>query len=96
MNVAVTDIQIIFQKGDYDASFDNAFKAINGNRDKLTPEQKAEIDAPVMAAFRAFGVFGQLRSSANPGASPGDNVAGQPGRVSGGHNNGGDNQGSGG
>ncbi len=65
LNIAATDIQTIMQKGDFDASFDNAFKAIHGNPDKLTSEQKAAIDAPVIAAFRKFAVFGQLRSSSN-------------------------------
>ncbi len=59
LNVVVTDIQTILQRGDFDASFDDAFKAIHGNPDKLTPEQKAAIDKPVIDAFRKFAVFGQ-------------------------------------
>lgn len=60
MNLAATDIQILFQKGEFDASFDNAFKQIHASPNGLTPEQKAAIDAPVKAAFAKFAVFSQL------------------------------------
>lgn len=61
LNIAATDLQTLSQKGSFDGSFDDAFTAIHGHPELLTPEQKAAIDAPVMAAFRKFGVFGQLR-----------------------------------
>lgn len=62
LNVIATDIQTISQKGAFDGSFDDAFAAILAAKEKLTPAQKAAIDAPVKAAFRKFAVFGQLRN----------------------------------
>lgn len=58
LNVAIADIQTIAQKDDFDGSFDEAFKEIHGNRDKLTPAQKKAIDDKVIAAFRKFASFG--------------------------------------
>jgi hypothetical protein len=66
LNIASTDLQTLAQKGEFNATFDEAFKAIHGNSDRLTAEQKAAIDAPVIAAFRKFAVFGQLRDSSSP------------------------------
>jgi len=65
LNVMATDIQTLIQQGSFDATFDQAFEAIKGNPSKLTPEQKAAIDAPVIAAFNKFAVFGQLRNNSN-------------------------------
>lgn len=65
VNVGVTDLQVLLQKGDFNGSFDDAFKAIHGNPDRLTPQEKAKIDAPVKAAFRKFAVFGQLPNGSN-------------------------------
>lgn len=76
LNVAATDIQVIIQKGDFDASFDDALKAIQASKGGLTKAQKDAIDAPVRAAFRKFAVFGQLRSNSDSGTSPGDNTTG--------------------
>lgn len=65
LNVLVADVQTLAQKGDFDGSFDNAFAAIHGHPERLTPEQKAAIDKPVIDAFRKFAVFGQLRDGGN-------------------------------
>ena len=62
LNVAATDLQTLVQKGSFDASFDAAFQAIHGNPNQLTSAQKAAIDAPVIAAFNKFAVFGQPSS----------------------------------
>ena len=67
LNVMATDIQTLIQEGSFDATFDQAFQAIKGNPNKLTDAQKAAIDAPVIAAFNKFALFGQLRSGTNPG-----------------------------
>jgi len=62
LNIAVADIQIVAQKNDFDGSFDEAFKEIHGQRDKLTPEQKKAIDDKVIRAFRKFADFGGVRN----------------------------------
>lgn len=66
LNVAATDIQTLIGQGDFDATFDQAFKQIQANKDKLTTAQKAKIDAPVIAAFTKFAIFGQLSNNSNP------------------------------
>ena len=65
LNIAATDIQTVIQAGEFDATFDDAFKAINKSKDPLTAAQKAAIDQPVIDAFRKFAVFGQLRASSD-------------------------------
>jgi hypothetical protein len=61
VNVVATDLQTLAQKGEFDGTFDDAFKKIHGQREKLSAEEKAAIDAPVRTAFRKFAYFGQLR-----------------------------------
>jgi hypothetical protein len=58
LNLGIENVQIIIQKGSFDGSFDEAFKAINEKGGKLTPKEKQEIDAPVMLAFDGFADFG--------------------------------------
>ena len=65
LNVVATDIQTLVQQGGFDATFDEAFAAIQASKTQLTAAQKAAIDAPVMAAFNKFAVFGQLRGNSN-------------------------------
>lgn len=65
LNIAATDIQTIIQAGEFDATFDDAFKKITAAKDPLTPEQKAAIDQPVIEAFKRFAVFGQLHDGTN-------------------------------
>jgi len=76
LNVGATTLQTIMQKGEFDATLDAAFKAIKGNPDRLSAAEKAKIDDPVIAAFRKFAVFGQLRNSGDSGTAPGDNPTG--------------------
>ncbi len=58
LNVAAADINTISEKNDFDGSFDQAFKEIHENEDRLTPEQKKAIDDKVIKAFRQFAAFG--------------------------------------
>jgi hypothetical protein len=76
INIAATDLQTLVQSGNFDGSFDDAFKKILASKDPLTAAQKAAIDAPVIAAFQQFAVFGQLRGNSDTGNSSGDNPAG--------------------
>ena len=62
-NIAAADIQTLAQKGNFDGSLDEAFKAIHGNPNQLTQAQRKAIDDKVILAFRNFATFGSLSNS---------------------------------
>lgn len=64
VNVGVANAETLEEKGDFDGSFDDAFKAINEKQGRLTPEDIVKIDDGVIRAFRKFAVFGRLRGDA--------------------------------
>lgn len=58
LNIGVANVQTLIEKSAFDKTFEEAFKAIHGNPDRLTEEQKKSIDDKVISAFRKFASFG--------------------------------------
>lgn len=58
LNIGVSKVEVLVQKGQFDGSMDEAFKIINERQGKLTPEEIHSIDSKVIVALRKFGRFG--------------------------------------
>lgn len=62
MNVGAAKLEVIADESKFDGSWntaDNLIKKIRDTGRELTPEEIAEIDAPVIAAFEKFATFGR-------------------------------------
>ncbi len=66
LNIGAAKINTLSEQQDFDGSFEQAFKEIHENNDRLTDEQKKAIDDKVISAFRKFATFGELRDGRNP------------------------------
>lgn len=65
VNVGIAEAETLNEMKDFDGTFDEAFKLINGRpNSKLTPEEGNAIDNKVIAVFRKFAVFGKLSKPA--------------------------------
>lgn len=68
LNVGAAKIETIMDANNFDGSWDVAEKAIQDIRSagrELTDEEIAEIDKPVIDAFRKFANFGRVRERRN-------------------------------
>jgi hypothetical protein len=67
LNLGVNLAEVLADKNTFDGTLDDALKAVHAQSDKLTPEQKAAIDAKVIVALRDFASY---RMRNDQGAKP--------------------------
>lgn len=58
LNIGVENVSTIIRKENFDSTLEAAFDAVHGNPDRLTAEEKKEIDDKVISAFDKFVDFG--------------------------------------